>query len=138
MLAPGTSPRLKPWSRKTLASPCHSPYGARSSAVSPGSGQRRRSEARSLTSAEVVDEPGVVAAEALQRDDADRPRADSALAAEPLEGVGTRPQPFEVERAREPRQRRRAARREPAGGEPGGREPRERLARRRVLAALRG
>ena len=40
-----------------------------------------------LDEREVVDEPGVVAAEALQRDDADRPRADTALAAESLEGV---------------------------------------------------
>ena len=76
--------------RKTLASPCQSPYGASNSAVSPfafilawlGPAPAERGE--ELHEREVVDEPRVVAAEPLQRDDADRPRADAALASEPL------------------------------------------------------
>ena len=135
MLAPRTSPRLKPVRRKTLASPCHSPYGASRSAVSPGSGQRRRSEARSLTSARSSTRPGVVAAEPLQRDDSDRPRADAPLAPEPLERVVVGAEPVEVDRPREPRERGGSAAREPARRDASRRQARQSLARRRILAA---
>ena len=121
-----------------LARPCHSPYGASSSAVSSGrSGQRPRSGGEELHEREVGDEARVVAAEAVERDHAHAPRPDAALAAESRErgaGLG-RPQRLEIDGTDESRDGCRTAGREPATAERGWGKPRERLPARRVLAA---
>src|SRR5215218_6724804 len=67
-----------------------------------------------LEQAEVADEPVLGAPEPLQADDADRPRADAALPAEPGHDAVRRhvAEPFEVERPAEADDCRRLARRE--------------------------
>ena len=124
----GHEPALEPLQQEDAREPL--PLGVRGeelrglARLGPASAERREE----LDEAEVVHEPRVVAAEPLERDDPDRPRADAALATEPRERVGSPSQPLEVDRAREPRQGRGSARCEPARGQPCGREPRERLA----------
>ena len=124
MLAPRTRPRLNPCRRKTLASPCHSPYGCeqlRGLARARASVAQRGEE---LHEREVVDEACVVATEPLQCDDADRPRADTTLASEPLERAVVGAEPVEVDRPGEPRERRARPAGEPARGDARRRESR--------------
>src|SRR5579884_4412403 len=82
---------------------------------------------------EVACEPALVAAEALEADDADRPRAEPALAAEPLRDDVARHvlQLLELERAAEADERGAAACAEAEVAELRGREAREVGARRR-------
>src|SRR5438132_1763892 len=65
-----------------------------------------------LDQTEIADGASLVAAESLERDDADRPRAESAFASKSCSGCLERdvPQPLEVERAAEPHQSCAAAR----------------------------
>ena len=76
-------PARYPARRYTLASPAHSPYGREQLVgllgLDPSAAERRGE----LHEAEVAGEPALVAAEALEADDADRPRPEAALALEP-------------------------------------------------------
>src|SRR4051794_30394854 len=83
--------------------------------------------ARQLDEAEIPRQPALVAAEALETDDAGGPRAEPALALEPArDGLGGHPlQRLEVERAAEPHERRPAPGAEPEVAQPRRREPPE-------------
>ena len=87
-----------------------------------------------LEQAEVADEAALVAAEPLERDHADGPRADAALAQQPRCDCIDRQrlQPLEIERAAHPDERGAAARVQAEPPELRGREPAERLRGRRL------
>lgn len=85
---------------------------------------------------EIADQTRVVAAEPLEGHDADAPWPDPTRSLEALQSrVAVGPQPLEVERAAETRERRGAARSEAAAGELCRRQPSQRLARRWLLPA---
>lgn len=88
-----------------------------------------------LDQSEVADEPVVVPPEPLQRDHADRPRADTALRGEATEDRGGRvpAQALEVDGARKPDESRRAMLGQPDPPQLGRAEPRERIPRHDLL-----
>ena len=83
--APGISPRDQPSMSICPASPCHSSYAREQRRGLGGLDPAALERGDELDQPEVADEPVVVAAEPLERDHADRPGADAALAAEPLQ-----------------------------------------------------
>src|SRR5437870_5406439 len=88
-----------------------------------------------LQQPEVADDAAVEASQPLSPDDADRIRADAALALEPVRGrVGRkRPQPLGIEGAADPDESRRLPRREAEAVELGGCEAREVMGERGLL-----
>ena len=137
--APGTRPRAQPSTRispgEALPLLVRLEERRRLPPLGPATGERRVE----LDEREVADEAVVVAAEPLERDHADRPRADPALAGEALEHDRCRmvAEPLEVERRHEPRERGRARLGEPEAAEIERREAAERVARDRRVAAAR-
>ena len=93
-----------------------------------------------MTSPRSPARPALVAAEPFQADDADRPRAEAALALEPVGDRGGRQllQALELQRAAEPGERRAAAGMQPEPAQLGGREAGEVGGRRRRVQPILG
>src|SRR6188508_2187584 len=132
----GNEPALEALEEEDAREPLPLGVGSKEVGGLAGLGPASAYGTQELHEPEVVDQPRVVAPEPLERHDSDRPRPDATLAFEAYERVVSSSQPFEVDRAGQPGERRGAARREPAGGEPCGREARECVPRRRVISAV--